>query len=119
MLYQTVTEQDFIRAFDDANRGDNFTPEARRALFEWYEDMAEAMPGGIEFDPIGICCDWSEHTAEEIIREFGYLIDMPDGAGEYSEEFPELVEFLRDNNTLIMVHHIGPDGPFETYLFAE
>jgi len=119
MIYQTVTEQDFIRAFDNMNRSNNFTPVARRALFEWYDELSDDMPGGFELDPIGICCDWSELTAEELIEEYGYLIDMTGEETPEDDEFPELVEFLQDNYTLLIVEHIGPDGPSETYLFME
>ena len=119
MIYQTVNESDFIRAFDDRGRGDNFSPEARRALFELYDDLSDDMDNKIELDVIGICCDWSEHTADELISEFGYMIDIPDGTDEDSEEFPELVEYLQDNHTLMIVEHIGPDGPYETYLLME
>jgi len=73
MLYQTVSERDFIRAFDDVGRGNSFSRLARKVLFEWYDDLAQDMPGGVELDPIGICCDWAEYTGTDIVEEFGYM----------------------------------------------
>ena len=37
-MKQTITEDEFIRAFDDYNRSENFTVAARRAMFEYFEE---------------------------------------------------------------------------------
>jgi len=78
MLYQTVDEQDFIRAFDDMDRSENFSREARRVLFEWYDSLSDDVGEGIELDPIAICCEWGEFTMAELVREFGRLLDPAD-----------------------------------------
>lgn len=116
MIYQTVTSDDFVRAFDEANRSENFSTMARRELFEWLEDYSDALAGGMQLDVIGICCDWSEYTAEELIEQFGYMIDLPDGTKPDDDEFPDLIESLQDHGTLIIVEHVMDDP---TYLFME
>jgi hypothetical protein len=73
MLYQTVTEQDFVRAFDDVGRSNQFSPLARKVLFEWYDDLSDGTGEDIELDPIAICCDWAEYTGTDIVEEFGYM----------------------------------------------
>ena len=114
MIYQTVTEFDFVRAFDDANRSANFSREARRVLFEYYEDLSGDMGEDIELDPIAICCDWCEYTERELLRDYGYLVER-DGMDD-DEYLEEMVEALGDRGILLTVEHIGdPD----TYLFSE
>ena len=116
MIYQTVTESDFVRAFDEANRSANFTIMARRELFDWYNELSESMDDAYELDVIGICCEWSEYTAEELIEQYGYLVDFPDGGTLDNDEFDDLVLELEDRGYLITVEHIGEDS---TYLYME
>ena len=116
MIYQTVTSNDFVRAFDEANRADQFSVQARRELFDWYDELAESVGEGFELDVIGICCDWAEYTAEELIEQFGYMIDLPKGASPDDDAFPKLVEHLQDYGVLIIVEHVMEDP---TYLFSE
>jgi len=115
MLYQTVNEQDFIRAFDEVGRYDSFSVQARKVLFEWYDDLSAGTSPGIELDPIGICCDWGEYTLDEIVREFGYMVDREHDWDDEDWE-AAILEELRDNGVLLEVDHIAADT---TYLFAE
>jgi len=96
MLYQTVTEQDFIRAFDDVGRGNQFSTLARKVLFEWYDDLSESTGEDIELDPIGICCEWCECTADELFEQYGdgdpvyrYVIDL-DERGLFRARFDKV-----------------------------
>ena len=59
-LIMRVTESKFIQAFQDAGRGETFTPEALSALFTYFEETTD---GGddVELDVVGICCDFSEY----------------------------------------------------------
>ena len=68
MLIKRVTESDFIQAFDDYGRGNNFSIEAREALYEYLEDLSEITGEPIELDVIGICCDFSEITFDEVLE---------------------------------------------------
>jgi hypothetical protein len=115
MLYIEVTENEFIDAFKNSGRCDQFSYLALRVLFDLYSELAEGMPGGIELDPIGICCDWGEYTMQELIESFGYLVGMDDvDEGEDYEDV--LVEYLSDNGQLLIVEHAGDSS---TYLFSE
>jgi hypothetical protein len=55
-----VTESKFIQAFEDAGRGENFTPEALSALFTYFEETTDGGEG-VELDVVSICCDFSEY----------------------------------------------------------
>lgn len=95
-MYQTINETDFVTAFADMGRADNFSVAARRRLFDWFEDLEDGIGEAIEFDPIAICCDWSEMTLEELRREY------PDQCGE-AEDLDECAEALGDETSVIHV----------------
>lgn len=85
-LVETVTEDSFIRAFDRMGRGDNFSINGRRVLFEKYEQLAEDLGEAIELDVIAICCGWSEYD------DIGDFLDEcmdPDTIEEWKEEGKE------------------------------
>ena len=81
MLYISVNENDFIRAFEQAGREDQFSREALERLFEYYnDDSAEDM----ELDVIAICCDWTEESAEDALESYDKSI--PD---EWDDEWDD------------------------------
>tara|TARA_R110000824_G_scaffold196770_2_gene380061 strand:- start:113 stop:451 length:339 start_codon:yes stop_codon:yes gene_type:complete len=86
-MKQRVTEDDFIRAFDDYNRSDNFTVGARRAIFEYIENLEDEMGEEIELDVISICCGWSEYVDEDEIRE-AYGLEEDDEIEDYTTLIP-------------------------------
>ena len=55
-MIMTLTVYDFRDLFNRVRSG-YFSYEALGALFEYYEECDE----GKEFDPIAICCEWSEY----------------------------------------------------------
>lgn len=69
-MYKTITFTDFVQAFRDVGREDQFSYDALKALFEYYDEE------NIELDVIAICCEWAEYTADELQEQFGYLGDF-------------------------------------------
>ena len=88
MLIARVTETDFIRAFDECGRGNNFSFEAREALYEYLEDLSENLGEGIELDVIAICCEFSEITFDEVLEEQGED-DEDDALDEFERQLEE------------------------------
>ena len=70
-IIDIVNEWNFIKGFDEIDRSENFTRPARVELFRFYDDLSEDTGEDIEYDPIAICCDWSEYTEEELVDDFG------------------------------------------------
>lgn len=58
-MINTLTEFEFIDGFK--NRSDNFSYDGLKALFKYYEELEADTDQRIEFDPIAICCDWTEY----------------------------------------------------------
>lgn len=63
-MYQTIGLSQFRDGFK--YRPDNFSYEGLGALFDYFETMDEDF----EFDPIAICCDFSEDTIEGIAQSY-------------------------------------------------
>jgi hypothetical protein len=63
-MYQTIGLSDFRAGFK--YRPDNFSYEGLGALFDYLESMGD----DVEFDPIAICCEFSEDTVEGIASAY-------------------------------------------------
>ena len=53
-------------------RRDNFSREGLSLLFEFYDSIGEP----VEFDPISMCCDWSEYS--DPLEALGGLMSSED-----------------------------------------
>ena len=113
-MYTTVTQSDFIDAFEKHGRKDQFSHEALIALFEFYDEHYDDC----NLDVIMICCEWGEYTKEELFREFHkqYFPEIEWDKDAYKEtREPEykpsdlitdrLVERLSEDTILLEVEH--------------
>ena len=75
-MYQTINFSSFCDAFRSHDRQDQFSYDAKRALFDYFEDMEESTGQTIELDVIAICCEYIESTFDEV-RE-SYSLDLTD-----------------------------------------
>ena len=67
-MINTVSKNDFIEWFKKSEQRNNqFTYEALNALFDHLEEYEEGTGEKIEFDPIAICCEFTEY---ENIKEY-------------------------------------------------
>ena len=57
-----ISKRSFIEEFQSI-RPDNFSSEGLEALYDYFEDLQRDLGESIEFDPIGICCEYSEHKS--------------------------------------------------------
>lgn len=83
-MHITLNTQSFINAFNEVCPG-SFSDEALVIIFEYYEGLE------VEFDPVAICCDFSESSIDEVIEE--YSIDIEEGADE-DEKTDAVQDFL-------------------------
>ena len=90
----TLTSYDFVNLFGQ-RRPDNFSRDALAALYEYYRDSEEDTGEEIEFDPVSICCDWTEYdSASEAAEAYGWE------AGEAEGE-KEALQYLHDETTVL------------------
>ena len=101
-MKQTVTEHDFVRAFDDYGRGDDYSRMARFALYDYIIQLEEDMGQEIELDVLSICYAFSEYSSleqfnedygsdfkdlEEVREDFAWVVDI----SEYHDDYGFLV----------------------------
>lgn len=83
----------FRDQFHRMGRGNSFTYEGYEALFSFLEETSQ--DSDLELDVIAICCDFSEYSTEELMKEFN-----PDNNFESIEE---LLSDMRDSALLLEV----------------
>ena len=90
-MIQTLRLSDFTNAFRNSDRADQFSYEALTILFDYFEEIEGDTP--IEFDMIGICCEWAENTPEELIEM--YRIDIE--PHEENDKHGAVLNYLNDH----------------------
>ena len=76
-MYKTMNEYDFIRAFGDMDRKENFSYESLVALYEDIKDFEETTGESVELDVIAICCEYSEYeNAQEAYNAYSGVTDL-------------------------------------------
>ena len=96
-MKDTINKDQFISWFRRSdNYKNNFSREGLSALFDYLEEMEESTGEELEFDPVALCCEYSEYDTFEEFQE------------EYNGEvlYPTLDD-LEDYTTVIRVGHTG------------
>jgi len=65
-----MSSYDFVREMEDI-RPDNFTREGLNVLWDCLEELEESCDMEIEFDPIAICCAYTEDSIENHLSNYG------------------------------------------------
>jgi hypothetical protein len=93
-MIQRINFQDFIDSFRLHNKFDQFGFDALSVLFDYLETLERDMNNPLELDVIGLCCDYSHNTCEDIIRD--YSIDVSECDSEESIK-TTVDEYLQEN----------------------
>ena len=99
-MKQSITRADFVGWFwssDTYKR--NFSYEGLNSLFDYLEQFEEDMGEEIDFDPIAICCEYSEYeNLKEIKKSYSSVeINNIDDLRYHTE----VIE-IEDNDRLII-----------------
>ena len=79
-------------------RPNNFSYEGLTILFDWFEQYEEDSGQEVEFDPIGICCEFNESTKSELILDYEIPSDF---------DCEDIQDWLNDNTMLCGVTDDG------------
>lgn len=60
-MIKTITFSDFVDAFKAHDRQDQFSYNAKRALFDYLENYEEETGSPVELDVIALCCEYTEY----------------------------------------------------------
>lgn len=91
----TINEYQFEQAFVKAGRGEQFSREALKALFEYIEGLEEDLNEEIELDVIGLCCEFTEYE------------DLDEFQNAYSDEYQTIDDIEYET---IVIPIAGTDG---------
>ena len=97
MIISKVTNWDFINAFKNANRADNFSIESLNALYDYIDAMHYDDSEPHVLNVIELCCSYTEYTDKEYIEAFVTPEIISDLGYEY-DTVEELIEGQLDNN---------------------
>ncbi|MHB8096032.1 MAG: hypothetical protein ACYDEI_00040 [Erysipelotrichaceae bacterium] len=76
-MKQTIRFAHFYDGFE--SRRNNFSYEGLKALFDYFMDFEEETGEELEFDPIAICCDYTEYeNLEELQNNYNDIETMED-----------------------------------------
>ena len=74
-MYQTINLHDFRNAFQQMDRGGQFTYEGLETLFNYLTE-SEENAHQIELDVIGFCCEYVEMTLYDAIDAYNIDVDF-------------------------------------------
>ena len=105
----TINEHQFIDGFDQCGRGDQFTRGALRSLFEYFEQLEEDGGNELEFDPIAICCEYTEYASiREACKVYDYEIETLESDHERNSTAErDALEWLSDLTHVITLNDGG------------
>jgi hypothetical protein len=95
----TISLYDFRDAFHQAGRSNQFSHDGLRVLFEYLEEYEDSTGSEVELDVIGLCCEFSEETPEEIAENYGYAFDEDENEDEDTRR-NAILQFLNDRTTV-------------------
>jgi hypothetical protein len=94
-MKKTINSYDFRREFEMSDTyNNNFSYDALSLLFDYFEQLESDCHIEIEFDMVGICCEYEETHWEDV--KDSYSADLePDATIE------DVIEYLQDNTQYI------------------
>lgn len=110
-MKKTISQYDFTEAFRTAGRGEQFSHDGLKALFDYLEEVEGGTGEEMELDVIALCCDFSEYaTAKEAAEEHGWEAperDEDEDEEAYAERIEEEAMEELNNSTQVIKHDSG------------
>ena len=78
----TVNFSDFVDGFQKMGRENQFSHDGLKLIFDYLESLEEVVEE-IEFDPIGICCTYTEYTLDVFNSDYGTKFSSIEEIEEY------------------------------------
>ena len=93
-MKQSITRFDFVDWFRGSDTyKNNFSYDGLNSLFDYFEELEEQMENEMDFDPIAICCAFSEYENFEEIKE------------NYNSTDIQTMDDLRDHTSIIEIEN--------------
>ena len=70
-MKKTINFYEFERGFVEQNLKGNFTYEGLKLIFDYLEELEEDLGREFEYDPISICCEFTEYKSiQEVLDDY-------------------------------------------------
>lgn len=88
-MKQEINMYQFERAFVKMNRGEQFSYNGLRALYNYIEEYEEDTGKEVELDVIALCCDYTEYDSlEEFQADYGEKYESIDDISDATALIP-------------------------------
>jgi len=120
-IIQTLYETKFVEMLGDwIQEENNFSYDGLKALFRYLDEMSEDTGEDIEFDPIALCCEFSEYSLEEFNNDYDMNIESFETfeknryQNELDQKRIEIIDFFTSRDFVdgknieeekVLVHH--------------
>jgi hypothetical protein len=111
-MKQTLTK-DMFRFQMNQIRPDNFSYEGQNVLFDYFEQLEDDTQTDMEFDPIAICCDFSQCSLREFKDAFTDVAITSDMTEEQKRE--TISEFIGMYGSWFAFVEDGKEVIFENF----
>lgn len=101
-MKQTINFNQFVDGFSGGYK-DNFSYEGKEALYNYLTEYEESTGEELEFDPIALCCEFTEYKNFKELQENYKNI--------------KTLEELQDRTTFIPIHNFN-DEELENFIIA-
>jgi hypothetical protein len=98
-MIKTLTVHDFHEAFRNSERRDQFSFDAQRLLFNYFEQVEEDTGEQIELDIIAICCEYTEENVRDVAEY--YNIDIKNIAED--DILQAVLDFIQEATSVVGV----------------
>lgn len=94
----TMGKADFVERLI-ADKNASWSVEGAEVLFDYLDEVSDDTGEPIEFDLVGLRCDYSEDTVDDLIDQ--YDIDVSDAEGDEDEKTDLVRDFLGSHTTIV------------------
>ena len=94
----TMYKSDFVARLV-ADKNASWSVEGAEVLFDYLDEMSDATGVPIEFDLVGLRCDYSEDTVDGLIDQ--YDIDVSDAEDDEDEKTDIVRDYLERHTTIV------------------
>lgn len=107
-MYMTLSVDDFMDAFNDAGRGNQFSSQGLRAMFDYFTDLEDQTGEPMELDVVAICCDYTEYdSALDAASEYGFEPEEDDSPEDAEDS---AFDWLQERTVVIPIGEETSEG---------
>ena len=94
----TIDKGDFVARLV-ADKNASWSVEGAEVLFDYLDEVSFDTCASIEFDLVGLRCDYSEDTVDDLIDQ--YDIDVSDAEDDEDEKTDIVRDYLERNTAIV------------------